>query len=31
MSWTGTLKNLGVGILIVVLGHWLNDIDGVVH
>jgi hypothetical protein len=27
MSWAGTLKDLGVSILIVALGHWL---DGVV-
>jgi hypothetical protein len=30
VSWVGTLKDLGVGILIVELGHWLDGIDDVV-
>jgi hypothetical protein len=31
MSWAGTLKDLGVGILIVALGRWLDGVDGVVN
>jgi hypothetical protein len=31
MSRAGTLKDLGIGILIVVLGCWLDGIDGVVN
>jgi uncharacterized membrane protein YidH (DUF202 family) len=31
MSQAGTLKNLGIGILIVALGRWLDDIDSVVN
>jgi hypothetical protein len=31
MSRAGTLKDLGIGILIVMLGHWLDDIDGIVN
>jgi hypothetical protein len=34
MSQAGTLKDLGVGILIIALGRWFNDvddIDGVIH
>jgi hypothetical protein len=30
VSWAGTLKDLGVGILIVTLGPWLNGVDGIV-
>jgi hypothetical protein len=30
MSLAGTLKDLGIGILIVVLGRWLNNVDGVI-
>jgi hypothetical protein len=30
VSWAGTLKDLGVGILVVALGHWLDGIDGIV-
>jgi hypothetical protein len=30
MSQAGTLKDLGIGILIVALGHWLDGVDGVV-
>jgi hypothetical protein len=30
VSWAGTLKDLGVGILIVELGHWLDGVDDVV-
>jgi hypothetical protein len=26
MSWAGTLKDLGVSILIVALGHWLHGV-----
>jgi hypothetical protein len=28
--WAGTLKDLGVSILIVALWHWLDGVDGVV-
>jgi hypothetical protein len=31
MSRAGTLKDLGVGILIIVLGRWFDGIDGVIH
>jgi hypothetical protein len=31
MSFTGPLKDLGVGILIIALGRWLDDVDGVIH
>jgi hypothetical protein len=31
MSQAGTLKDLGIDIHIVVLGCWLDDIDGVVN
>jgi hypothetical protein len=30
VSWAGTLKDLGVGILVVALGRWLDGIDGIV-
>jgi hypothetical protein len=30
VSWSGTLKDLRVGILIIALGRWLDDVDGVV-
>jgi hypothetical protein len=31
MSWVGTLKDLGIGILIVAFGRWLDSVDGVVN
>jgi hypothetical protein len=31
MSWIGTLEDLGVGVFIVMLAFWLDDIDGVVR
>jgi hypothetical protein len=31
MSRAGTLKDLGIGILIVALGRWLDGVDGVVN
>jgi hypothetical protein len=31
MSRVGTLKDLGVGILIIALGHWFDCIDGIIH
>jgi hypothetical protein len=31
MSWAATLKDLGIGILIVALGRWLDSVDGVVN
>jgi hypothetical protein len=30
MSWTVTLEDLRVGVFIVMLASWLDDIDGVV-
>jgi hypothetical protein len=30
MNQTGTLKDLGIGILIVALGRWLDSVDGIV-
>jgi hypothetical protein len=31
MSQARPLKDLGVGILIIALGHWLDSIDGAIH
>jgi hypothetical protein len=31
MSRAGPLKDLGVGILIIVLGRWLDGVDGVIY
>jgi hypothetical protein len=31
MSRAGTLKDFGVGILIIALRCWFDDIDGVIH
>jgi hypothetical protein len=31
MSWAGPLKDLRVGILIIALGHLLDDVDGIIH
>jgi hypothetical protein len=31
MSWAGTLKDLGISILIVVLGRWLDRVDSIVN
>jgi hypothetical protein len=31
MSWAGTLKDLGVSILIVALGRWLDGVDSIVN
>jgi hypothetical protein len=31
MSQAGTLKDLGIGILIVALGRWLDSVDGIVN
>jgi hypothetical protein len=31
MSRAGPLKDLGVGILIIALGRWLDGVDGVIH
>jgi hypothetical protein len=31
VRWIGTLEDLGVGVFIVTLGPWLDNIDGVVH
>jgi hypothetical protein len=31
MSQAGTLKDFGVGILIIALGCWFDGIDGVIH
>jgi hypothetical protein len=31
MSQAGTLKDLGIGILIVALGRWLDGVDGIVN
>jgi hypothetical protein len=31
MSRAGPLKDLGVGIIIIVLGRWLDSVDGVIH
>jgi hypothetical protein len=31
MSQAGPLKDLGVGILIIALGRWLDSVDGVIH
>jgi hypothetical protein len=31
ISWVGTMKDLGIGILIVALGRWLDGVDGVVN
>jgi hypothetical protein len=31
MSWAATLKDLGICILIVALGRWLDSVDGVVN
>jgi hypothetical protein len=31
MSQAGTLKGLGIGILIVALGRWFDGVDGVVN
>jgi hypothetical protein len=31
MSQAGTLKDLGIGILIIALGRWLDGVDGVVN
>jgi hypothetical protein len=31
MSRAGPLKDLGVGILIIALGCWLDGVDGVIH
>jgi hypothetical protein len=31
MSRVGTLKDLGIGILIVVLRRWLDGVDGIVN
>jgi hypothetical protein len=31
MSWAGPLKDFGVGILVIAVGHWLDDVDGVMH
>jgi hypothetical protein len=30
VGWTGTLKDLGVGILVIALSPWLDGVDGVV-
>jgi hypothetical protein len=30
VSHAGTLKDLGVGILVVALGHWLDSVEGIV-
>jgi hypothetical protein len=31
INWAGTLKDLGIGILIVALGCWLDGVDSVVN
>jgi hypothetical protein len=31
VSWAGTLKDLGVGIIIVALGPWLDGVNGIVN
>jgi hypothetical protein len=31
MSRAGPLKDLGVGILIIALGRWLDSVDGIIH
>jgi hypothetical protein len=31
MNRVGTLKDLGVGILIIALGRWLDGVEGVIH
>jgi hypothetical protein len=31
MSWAGPLKDLGVGILIIALGRWLDSVDDIIH
>jgi hypothetical protein len=31
ISWARTQKDIGIGILIVALGHWLDGVDGVVN
>jgi hypothetical protein len=31
MSQAGTLKDLGIGILIIALGRWLDSVDGIIN
>jgi hypothetical protein len=31
MSQAGPLEDLGVGVLVIALGRWLDDVDGIIH
>jgi hypothetical protein len=31
MSWVGPLKDLGVGVLVIAFGRWLDGVNGIIH